>query len=123
MAPSNSTMPANRFLAAVESCADGDFLVDLDAHVKELVAAIASTGKRGTLTVTIAMQPTKKSGLVELSARASLKLPSVEPSSTFLYANEDDYSLSREDPRQPKLPGVGPAEVKSFARTAGDAHE
>lgn len=116
--------PENRLIAALRSCADGEFLPELDSQMKELIAAVCSTGKRGKVMLTVSVTPTKKGGLLEIDARATLKLPSVEPSSTFLYADDNDYSLSREDPRQPKLPGVGPAEVKSFTRTAnGENHE
>ena len=116
--------PENRLITALRSCSDGEFLPALDSQMKELIGAACSTGKRGKLMLTISVTPTKKGGLLEIDARATLKLPSVEPSSTFLYTDDNDYSLSREDPRQPKLPGVGPAEVKSFARAAtGESHE
>lgn len=105
---------SNQFFRLLRVLDEGNLPVDLHTAIGGLVQAVKNTGKGGKLTITIAVKPTKgNSERVLFDPTLKVTEPKIETSTTLMYVS-DDGSLSREDPRQPKLPGHGPAEVRRF---------
>ena len=102
--PFTDTLIAIRFGELAEETSDA---------LNELVQACASTGKAGSLTLTIKLKP-GKAGQMELIDDVKLKLPAPERGSTLMFATPEG-NLQREDPRQLSIEGL--REVKKPAET------
>jgi hypothetical protein len=108
----------NQFISTLQELDEGNLVTDLHHALKQMVGVIRSTGKPGKISLALKIAPAKgNSNVLVIDPRLTVQEPKQEPASTFMYANDDTNELSRNDPRQPKLPGVGPAAVKDF-RTA-----
>lgn len=114
----------NQFLLVLRELDEGLAVTDLHIAVRDLVAAVRSTGKGGRLKLSIAVKPAKnKTNMLIFEPSIVTEFPKTEPASTIMYADDDTNNLSRNDPRQPRLPGVGPAEVKGFQPRAAEGAE
>ncbi len=71
--------------------------------LRDLIAAVADTGRKGTLTLTIALKPMKAEGRVTATAAVSVKAPAPEPRESIFFI-DDEHNLVRDDPHQPYLP-------------------
>jgi hypothetical protein len=123
-------MPEVRsFVQTLSDLRRGDLLTELTEQLAELVAAVRATGSGGTLTLTLGVQPAAKGdvGLLFVSDRVTIKLPTAERQPTILYSTADN-TLTRRDPRQPDLAGMpglrGPTPMADFkSAQAGDREE
>lgn len=86
---------------------DGLSLHEFAEAVSSVVAAVRQSGKGGAVTWTFTFRPVQKGGgsYVTISDDVRSRLPKIEKLETLMFAHEDGR-LSRNDPRQPKLPGV-----------------
>ena len=91
-----------------------DVLMDLDGGrihaelsnaLQKLVAAVADTGKKGSVTLQIALGPSKTEAPFEAIPAVNLKLPAPNRRASVFYA-DDDHNLLRRDPNQQELPGL-----------------
>jgi len=74
--------------------------------LQDLVEAVQSTGKKGSVTLTVVVAPSKAEGQVEVTAEVKPKPPrSTPPTSLFFITS--DHNLSRTNPEQPHLPMRG----------------
>jgi hypothetical protein len=74
--------------------------------MQQLVAAVQTHGKKGSMRLDIEVQPMKGNQMaLMVSAQASIKPPKGEPQ-TALFFYDADNNLVRDDPRQLALPGV-----------------
>lgn len=78
---------------------------EMSRKMQELVAAVTSTGKKGSLTVTISVAPTKASGVLEVTDAVTVKAPSASRAASIFYA-DDAHNLVRDNPNQDTLPGL-----------------
>lgn len=78
----------------------GDLHDELSSALQELVQACQQTGKKGTLTIKLAIEPDGQ--VLLITDDYDGKLPKPERSSSIFYA-DDDANLVRNDPRQQKL--------------------
>lgn len=84
----------------------------------DLTAAVADTGKAGTLTITVRLSPLKGStDQMVVAAQVSSKLPKSEPAAAIFWRDRAG-SLVRTDPNQPELDGLRVVEPKA-ARVVG----
>lgn len=82
----------------------GACAVDLDKKLNSLVAAVASTGMAGEMTLTIKIKPSGGSA-VEVIDKTKLKLPELPAGATVMFTTKD-FGLSRQDERQLELGGL-----------------
>jgi hypothetical protein len=72
----------------------------------EVVAAVIEHGKKGSLTLTINVEPQKGDGnLVIVTDEVKAKVPKA-PSPASAFFSDDHGNLSRRDPRQPEITGL-----------------
>lgn len=79
----------------------------LSEQLAEIVAAVAETGKKGTLTLKIEVKPLPKADQHThvVSGASAAKVPeSDDASPTSVFFSDADGNLSRNDPRQLALP-------------------
>jgi len=103
---------------------------ELSEGLRDLVAKVIDTGKKGTLTLVITVEPMPKSdgNALVVTDEIKLKLPEFAREASLFFA-DDDRNLVRSDPRQlafeslrevPPPPGVDPVtgEVTTAIRGA-----
>lgn len=97
--------------------------------LQEVVGSVVDTGKKGSITVTINIEPMKSAdaGTLLTTVLVSKKVPVIPARGAVFYADADD-NLVREDPKQPTFDGlaaVGAPEVREGAQAprvvGGDA--
>lgn len=74
--------------------------------MQQLVAAVREHGKKGTLTITVVVEPMKNNeSALAVSGEVTLKAPREAPRAAIFFA-DGDGNLLRDDPRQIALPGL-----------------
>lgn len=85
----------------------GRTLLDLQEQLQKVVAAVKSTGKKGELTLSLAIAcrtPGNKRE-VEIDSKVKAKIPEAIRPTTIFFTTEQN-TLQREDPRQGQLEGI-----------------
>lgn len=99
------TKPINENIRSVRiETADGDLVPLLDeagSQFSDLIKAIVSTGKAGSLTLKIDVKPST-AGALAVKATVATKKPKGLPPESLLWATPDG-NLIEDDPRQNKL--------------------
>lgn len=74
---------------------------ELSEGLQALVARVRDTGKKGSITLKVAVEPLPKSdgSALVITDEITLKLPEHDRESSLFYA-DDDNNLRRDDPRQ-----------------------
>lgn len=104
--------------ALLRSLRRGNALADLDDALAALVASVRDTGKAGTLTLKLKVEPADKdSRTVFVTDEIASKLPKLEPGKSIFYIDHAGR-LTRSDPDQPDLPGL----VKDLAADGVTVH-
>lgn len=93
--------PITDTLVAVRN---GALLDELSTALNKLVGEMTSTGKPGSLTLTLAFKP-HKSGAIDIADDVKVKSPKEERGTTLMFATPEG-NLQRNDPRQGELPGL-----------------
>lgn len=97
---------AGEFLVLLSGLADGDTAADAAAQLKALTQAVRMVGKKGTVTLTVTVEPVKKStNAVTVAAAVTSKAPRPSVPADFMFANSDGQLL-RDRPDQMPLIGV-----------------
>ena len=101
------------FAAVLRELNRGRVHEELSTQLQDLVAAVQSTGRKGSLSFTLTVSPTGDSGAVQVSDTVSAKLPHFERAASMFYIT-DEHNLVRSDPRQLELPlqTVTPAKLR-----------
>lgn len=95
----------NSFALLLQHQRSGDCMDELSEKLRDLGKAVTALGKKGTLVLTITMNPTSKGAGSAVAIKDTIKLnaPSEESAmAIFFVGSEGD--LSRSDPRQRELP-------------------
>lgn len=97
----------------------GAFMDEASDKLAELVNAVDTSGKGGTLTLTISVKKATRAGAMHLGGKVAVKKPGDEPMEALLFATPEGNLIS-EDPRQAKLdlkrvdaPETAPSELKT----------
>ncbi|HLP07910.1 MAG TPA: hypothetical protein VK178_07070 [Opitutaceae bacterium] len=109
----------NNFVAVLTQLHRGSAVVDASEGLAEVVKAVRENGKKGKLTLTIAVVPLSKGDAVDLVCEVTTKTPKPNKGSSLFFVSEDG-TLVRNDPRQGelKLTVVGePTKAAPPART------
>lgn len=95
------------FAAVLGELHGGRVHARLTEQLAALTAAVAATGKKGTLTIALEVKPLKagQNEILQVVAKSVLKAPEGEDAAptTVFYADETG-NLTRDDPNQPQLP-------------------
>ena len=84
----------------------GQVIDDMAVNIQELVQAVQSTGKAGSLTMKIVVTPMKGSTeAFVIKDNISLKKPTIESAGTVLFPTPEG-NLTRTHPKQDNLPGI-----------------
>lgn len=86
---------------------------ELSNELQALVQAVRDTGKKGSLTLSLTVVPSKVDNGLEIIAGIKTTLPKFDRSASLFFADEEG-NLTRTDPRQLTLP-LGPTLVKNEA--------
>lgn len=101
---SNAPPKIDSFAELSEDLAGGDFNARASKLMRELALAVEENGGVGKMTITIAVARSKE-GIVQLKPTIKVTKPEPGFDSTSLYL-DGDGRLSRENPRQERLPKV-----------------
>lgn len=93
--------PAGNFIALLQGKTGGVALVQLDEALAELVQRTQETGRKGSLTYKIVVQPNAKKG-VRIDDHLDVKLPKEEAGASFFFVGPAG-ALLRNDPNQREL--------------------
>lgn len=91
----------NHFIQTLPHMHGGATVSDLAAKLRELVAAVGQTGKKGSLKLKISLKPAG-GGKVELTADVSGEIPQPSMQASIFFATEK-HELTRIDPNQREL--------------------
>lgn len=98
------------FAATLHEIGNGKFTARLAAQVAEVTQAVRETGKKGSITIKLEIEPVKKnsSGALNVSGSSVAKAPEGSDATTSSIFFADDHgNLTKDDPRQQQLPLVG----------------
>jgi hypothetical protein len=102
-----TTERPNAFLASLAELNEGITAADLDRDLRELVCKVRETGKKGSMSFTLNIEP-RGADTVVVSAEVKSKPPEDEKFKSIFYVGGSG-ELLREHPKQEVLP---------FAKTA-----
>lgn len=113
---SQVTRGQRRFVDTLTDLRNGEVQQELTDALKEVVARVLFTGKPGKLMLTLKVRKASKGAGTSLVLIDDIKttLPLPERGESVLFAN-DDLTLQRSDPRQPRLADLDQPAVVSFA--------
>ena len=108
------------FLETLGTLRHGRTLEDLGDELTTLIAAIKTTGKGGSLTLTLKIKPARSGAVqyVTIEDQIVSKCPKLEKGDT-VYFTTSDNGLTRQDPTQTELPLRGVAQV-TIDKTTGE---
>lgn len=94
------------FAAALQEIDSGAASARVSRLLNALVLAVADTRRKGTLTLTITVEPYKKGNgsILDVTARSVLKAPEGDDATASAVFFHNDGNLCRDDPNQPTLP-------------------
>ncbi|ROO82644.1 hypothetical protein EDD29_0125 [Actinocorallia herbida] len=80
----------------------GEFADQLAEETAELVRAVTTNNRKGSITVTLEIAPRKGGRGLNVTGRHNLKLPQAEPVESVFFPDADG-NLHRDDPRQTSI--------------------
>jgi hypothetical protein len=98
------------FVDTLRDIRDGELLNELPRKLQEVIEGVQATGKKGKLTIVLELSPAKANMFV-LTDDVKQVIPEPERDTTTVFFITEESDLSRRDPRQPKLPEMGPRGV------------
>lgn len=79
---------------------------ELTEGLHQVIAAVEETGKAGSVTLVIKVDPDKKAaGIFRISDNVTVKIPAHDRG-TRIFFKDKSGNLSRQDPNQPELEGL-----------------
>lgn len=114
--PEGQTRP---FAAALQELNRGRVHDELSRELQRLVEAVVDTGRKGTLTLQLTINPTGDTGAMSINDQISVKAPRHDRAASLFFVT-DDANLVRHDPRQMELPL---REVAGIDRRTGELKE
>lgn len=102
--PDTDGQQVRPFAAILTELRGGRAHAEVSEALAQLVTAVETTGKGGTVTLTITVKPVAKNdgSTVTVTDQVRVKAPTVDPKPTVFFLNGG--SLSRDNPHQPQLP-------------------
>ena len=93
------------FLEMLAAHNAGNEVGEASATLRQILAAVQLTGKRGQVSMTLDIIPASQNqrNRVDLIVEVKSKIPKLKPPGQIFYV-DDDFNLMRDDPMQTKLP-------------------
>lgn len=91
----------NTALHTISTLHAGSLAEDANDHLKALVSAVESTGKAGTITITLSVRKAT-AGALAVKGKVTAKMPKEQDLEALLFPTPEGNLLT-EDPRQQKL--------------------
>jgi hypothetical protein len=91
----------------------GVFIDTASDQLSELVNAVDSTGKKGSLSITITVKKASRGGAMNVTAVSKLAKPKEDPFEALLFATPEG-NLVAEDPNQQRL------DLRTVSTTTGE---
>ena len=111
----DETNPSNSFVVALASMDYGNLIPDASGRLSNLVAEVVSTGRKGSLTLTITIAPAKGEKRLKVESELTVKRPKPEKGESLFFGTELGQLL-RHDPRQKEMEfGDAPRVVRPAA--------
>lgn len=110
MSEEDSGMEVRPFAAVLAEVRGGSAHARVSALLADVSQAVAATGKKGKLTLTldIAPVPNAAEGTLMVTVSSVAKIPEPDDATpTTVFFASDNGNLRRDDPRQQQLPLVG----------------
>jgi hypothetical protein len=102
--PPHDDTHARPFAAFLREQAGGKTHDELSDALRDLVARVQDTGKKGSLSLTVNVEPLKgDTDTLVIKDEIKLKLPEHDRKASLFFVN-DDGNLTRDNPNQPQLP-------------------
>lgn len=102
--PKDAPEQVRPFAAIIQEINNGTFADQLGQDLLDLVNAVRTNGRKGSLTVKFEVAPRKgNANALNLVGRRDLKLPQEEPIESVFFADKAG-NLLRDDPQQMALP-------------------
>lgn len=104
---SETTKPGEDFCEVLRELRYGNSVETLTEKMRELVAAVRKTGRRGKLVLALDVKPasTGDNTVLTIADTVKVTMPTVATQDTIFYADQSNV-LQRNDPRQPELAGL-----------------
>lgn len=109
-------MQKSKALDTIGLLRDGLLVDELDDALSTVVGAVRASGKPGKVTLTLTIKAVKqgKGEIVAIDDDVKAKLPPSDKGGTLLYS-DDAGTLTRDNPKQPRLPLREPAAFPTAA--------
>ncbi len=98
-------MAKRPFTDTLRDLRGGAVLDELSEKLNEVVAAVTSTGKEGTVTLKLKLKPLSEGAMIQIEDDVVASVPRPSRGGTVMFPTPEN-NLSRRDPRQPDLPGM-----------------
>lgn len=98
----DTTTRPNTFIASITDLNDGATASDLDRQLREVVLKARETGKPGSITLTLSVEPRGADSVIVV-AKITEKMPKAEEPKSIFFV-DDEGQLVREHPKQSTLP-------------------
>ena len=98
--PNDDEAIVRPFADALREIDGGKSHDDLSIALRDLTAAVKETGRKGTLTYTVAIAPMKNNpDVLQVTDRVAAKIPEPDRKASIFFADRDG-NLTRTDPNQ-----------------------
>lgn len=96
-------LPSNSFLTVLQRKElQESLMTEASTLLGELALAVKQTGKKGSLTLVLSLEPEKDA--ISVGTELKLKAPSTAPQHLTIFFVSDDGSLTRDNKEQKELP-------------------
>lgn len=115
-----SLLETNLLMQTLALIYNGNLVAEAADELRNEIEAVKRSGKPGALTIKLTIRPDGKGEviMVDLDGDVSRKKPKKQKRSTSFFI-EHDFTLTRDDPRQPDLfpaPAATPTAAKAAAQ-------
>lgn len=103
-------------IAALREIDDGLLLQECGDKLAEAVQVARKRNKKAGIQISLGLKPNQY-GQVEVVGRVEIGLPKSDSYGAIMYTTEEGH-LTRRDPRQPELPGMGDDDEEDYGSSA-----
>lgn len=96
---------ARPFLDLLAEVKRGAVAAELTTKLHDLIAAVTATGKKGTLTLQIAVSVQAKTDMLVIADNVSVKMPALERAQSLWFVDKQG-NPTRRDPSQLEFEGI-----------------
>ncbi len=91
-------------ISVLQNLRNGDCVFELSQELEEVVAAVGETGKKGSITLKLSIDPHKGDTLtLDIEDKIEKKVPKKDKPPSIFFRGKNNQ-LQRQDPRQLNLP-------------------